>query len=125
MQENTFDFLGSYASDQDEDYSEKEDLIQNRKYYAKDLFQPFEKNIPKIEVKYLLKDQEPIDYLLGQPYQRLPESPICEKSFKIGENDNSFMNRQYAGLMQNDQSICSLMGLPRSLRTRDKRSPQK
>jgi hypothetical protein len=34
--ENTFDFFNSYShyeSDQDEDYSEKEDLIQNRKHY--------------------------------------------------------------------------------------------
>ena len=55
--ENTFDqFLDSYQSDQDEDYSEKEDLIQNKKSYAKDLVKPFEKNIPKAEIEYLLKD---------------------------------------------------------------------
>jgi len=49
--------LDSYQSDQDEDYSEKEDLIQNKKYYAKDLCKPFEKNISKAEIEYLLKDQ--------------------------------------------------------------------
>ena len=54
--DNTFDFLGSnYQSDEDEDYSEKEDLIQNKKNYQKDMFKPFEKNIPKTEVEYLLK----------------------------------------------------------------------
>lgn len=31
---NTFDCFGSnYHSDEDEDYSEKEDLIQNKKFY--------------------------------------------------------------------------------------------
>lgn len=69
--DNTFDFFNSYSqyeSDQDEDYSEKEDLIQNKKSYAKDLFKPFEKNIPKAEVEYLLRDQvdyNSTDYLLG------------------------------------------------------------
>jgi len=41
IEENTFDFLGSYQSDKDEDYSEKEDLIVNKKYYQKDLHRPF------------------------------------------------------------------------------------
>lgn len=54
--DNTFDFLGSnYQSDEDEDYSEKEDLIQNKKNYQQDMYKPFEKNIPKTEVQYLLK----------------------------------------------------------------------
>ena len=50
--ENTFDFLGSqYKSDLDEDYSEKEDLIKNKKFYAKDINKPFAlKSIPKAEV---------------------------------------------------------------------------
>jgi hypothetical protein len=59
-EENTFDFLSSYQSDKDEDYSEKEDLIMNKKFYAKDLTKPFEKNISKAEVQCLLKDQLPI-----------------------------------------------------------------
>ena len=56
QEENTFDFLNSYHSDQDEDYSEKEDLIINKKFYAKDIYKPFEKKVPKTEVEYLLKD---------------------------------------------------------------------
>lgn len=56
-EENTLDFLGSYKSDQDEDYSEKEDLIQNKKFYAKDFIKPFERTIPKTEVEFLLKEQ--------------------------------------------------------------------
>ena len=55
-EENTLDFLGSYKSDQDEDYSEKEDLIQNKKFYAKDFIKPFERTIPKTEVEFLLKE---------------------------------------------------------------------
>ena len=55
-EENTFDFLGSYQSDKDEDYSEKEDLIMNKKFYAKDITKPFENKIPLTEVNYLLKD---------------------------------------------------------------------
>ena len=54
--ENTFDFLKSYQSDKDEDYSEKEDLIQNKINYAEDVHKPFEKPIPKIEVKDLIRD---------------------------------------------------------------------
>lgn len=60
IDQNTFDFLGthgSYESDEDEDYSEKEDLIQNKKFYQKDIFKPFEKSIPKTEIEYLLKEQ--------------------------------------------------------------------
>jgi hypothetical protein len=57
LEENTFDFLGSYQSDKDEDYSEKEDLIKNKKHYVKDLNKPFEKNISKAELECLLKDQ--------------------------------------------------------------------
>jgi hypothetical protein len=56
LEENTFDFLGSYQSDKDEDYSEKEDLIMNKRYYAKDLQTPFEKTISKAEINHLLKD---------------------------------------------------------------------
>lgn len=48
--------MSSYQSDKDEDYSEKEDLIMNKKFYAKDLHKPFEKNISKAEVQCLLKD---------------------------------------------------------------------
>ncbi len=54
--ENTFDFLESYQSDKDEDYSEKEELIINKNNYAEDVHKPFEKPISKIEVKHLLKD---------------------------------------------------------------------
>ena len=69
--DNTFDFLGSnYQSEEDEDYSEKEDLIQNKKFYQKDIFQPFEKSIPKTEIEYLLKQQ-----VSGL---ECPESPITE-----------------------------------------------
>ena len=60
-EENTFDFFNSYShyqSDQDEDYSEKEDLIQNRKHYQKDVCKPFERNIPNAEVADLLRDQK-------------------------------------------------------------------
>ncbi len=63
-EKHTFDFLDSYKSEQDEDYSEKEDLIQNKKHYAKDLQNPFQKNIPKAEVEYLLKEQQYIDYFV-------------------------------------------------------------
>lgn len=58
--QDTFDFLGthgSYQSDEDEDYSEKEDLIQNKRFYQKDIYKPFDKSIPKTEIEYLLKEQ--------------------------------------------------------------------
>lgn len=54
-EQNTFDLIGSYNSDLDEDYSEKEDLIQNKNYYRRD-FQPFDKDISKVEVEHLIKD---------------------------------------------------------------------
>ena len=81
VDENTFDFFNSYShyqSDQDEDYSEKEDLIQNKKYYQKDLCKPFEKNIPMTEVVHLLRDQES-DYLggfFGEPGASQPDSLV-------------------------------------------------
>ena len=55
--ENTFDFLRSYQSQEDSNYSEKEDLIVNKKFYAKDIQTEFEKKIPKTEIEYLLKEQ--------------------------------------------------------------------
>ena len=57
--ENTFDFLKSYQSHEDSNYSEKEDLIVNKKFYAKDIYKPFEKPISKTEIEYLLKEQGP------------------------------------------------------------------
>ena len=73
-EENTFDFLDSYHSDQDEDYSEKEDLIINKKFYAKDIYKPFEKKVPKTEIEYLLKDKGPTT----------PRSPVAEASIFLG-----------------------------------------
>ena len=92
--ENTFDFdfSGSNGSDRDEDYSEKEDLIVNKKFYAKDIHKPFEKNIPKTEIEYLLKDQEPIIHPNRHP------SPIGvtheDSKFPLG-----FLNDQQSSLM--------------------------
>lgn len=92
--ENTFDFdfSGSNESDPDEDYSEKEDLIVNKKFYAKDMHKPFEKNIPKTEIEYLLKDQEPI---INQSRNPSPIGVLHEDSkFPLG-----FLNDQQSSLM--------------------------
>jgi len=51
-EENTFDI---FNSEQDETYSEKEDLIQNKKWYKKDKH-PWGRSIPKTEVQGLLHD---------------------------------------------------------------------
>jgi hypothetical protein len=47
-------FGSHYDSDKDEDYSMKEDLIQNTKTYKNDT-KPITLNISKAEVKYLLE----------------------------------------------------------------------
>ena len=47
-------FGSHYDSDKDEDYSLKEDLIQNTKTYRNDR-KPIQLNISKAEVKYLLE----------------------------------------------------------------------
>lgn len=47
-------FGSHYDSDKDEDYSVKEDLIQNTKTYRNDR-KPIQLNISKAEVKYLLE----------------------------------------------------------------------
>ena len=49
-------FGSHYDSEKDEDYSLKEDLIQNTKTY-KDDRKPIQLNISKAEVKYLLEQQ--------------------------------------------------------------------
>jgi len=59
MDNLSFDALfGShYDSDKDEDYSVKEDLIQNTKTYKEDK-KPINVNISKAEVQYLLSQQK-------------------------------------------------------------------
>ena len=48
-------FGSHYDSDKDEDYSIKEDLIQNTKTYRND-FKPFERNVSKAEIAYLNRE---------------------------------------------------------------------
>ena len=95
-EENTFDFLSNYQSDKDEDYSEKEDLIMNKKHYAKDLTKPFHKNISKAEVQCLLKDQIPLkdsveeSSLMVLPYnfrdKMLGKRPAPEAALGLGSH---------------------------------------
>ena len=47
-------FGSHYDSGQDEDYSIKEDLIQNTKTYRDD-FKPFKQNVSKAEIAYLTR----------------------------------------------------------------------
>lgn len=96
-EENTFDFLGSYQSDKDEDYSEKEDLIMNKKFYAKDLTKPFEKNISKAEVQCLLKDQIPSD-----GYPGVDESSIMPLPYNMREKDRLIGKRNYYEFSQKE-----------------------
>lgn len=55
-------FGSHYDSDKDEDYSVKEDLIQNTKTYQND-FKPFKHIVSKAEIAYL-KSQQKYDSLL-------------------------------------------------------------
>ena len=55
-------FGSHYDSEKDEDYSIKEDLIQNTKTYQND-FKPFKHNVSKAEIAYL-KSQQKYDSLL-------------------------------------------------------------
>ena len=55
-------FGSMYDSEKDEDYSVKEDLIQNTKTYQND-FKPFKHNVSKAEIAYL-KSQQKFDSLL-------------------------------------------------------------
>ena len=81
-------FGSHYDSEKDENYSEKEDLIQNTKTYQND-FKPFKHNVSKAEIAYL-KSQQKYDSLL----------------FAGRENDFDFLqNPEYYmghGMAQND-----------------------
>ena len=55
-------FGSHYDSEKDEDYSIKEDLIQNTKTYQND-FKPFKHHVSKAEIAYL-KSQQKYDSLL-------------------------------------------------------------
>lgn len=103
--ENTFDaFLDSYQSDQDEDYSEKEDLIQNKKSYAKDLVKPFEKNIPKAEIEYLLKDQGGKELIINRgPVSMLPSSSRNNSQHESDHVDeNQIRDYNHPNIFAND-----------------------
>lgn len=69
----------------------------NKKFYAKDLTKPFEKNISKAEVQCLLKDQIPSD-----GYPGADDSSIMPLPYNIRDKDKLLGKRNYNEFSQKE-----------------------